>query len=93
MKTIGIIAAALISLPSQVGAATYCDFNIQANCPPPTADAEFPAEEMKIACLKDMAPFANESDDLKQAILTSCIGYARTRFEMAHAAQVNITPP
>jgi len=85
-KTLIAIAAALIliSMSPHVTAATYCDFNIRTDCPPPVADAEFPAEEMKIACLKDMVPFANESEEFKQAILSSCVGYARARFEMAH---------
>ena len=78
-----VIALSLISV-SYAKAATYCDFNIRADCPPPIADAEFPAEEMKSACLKDMASIANELDELKQAILSSCVNYARIRFERAH---------
>jgi hypothetical protein len=73
-------------MPSYAGTATYCDFNIRADCPPPIDDVEFPAEEMKAACLKDMASLSNESDELKQAILSSCINYARARFEAAHGA-------
>jgi hypothetical protein len=71
-------------MPSYAGTATYCDFNIRADCPPAVADVEFPLEEIKIACLKDMAPFSNEPEELKHAMLTSCIGYARTRFEITH---------
>jgi hypothetical protein len=86
MKTLPCIVIVLlfVSMPSYAGTSTYCDFNIRADCPPPIADAEFPAEEMKAACLKDMEALANESEELKQAVLSSCVNYARARFEIAH---------
>jgi hypothetical protein len=50
------------------------------------AGSEFPADEIKAACLKDMAPLSGEPDDLKQAVLSSCINYARHQFNVAHGS-------
>jgi hypothetical protein len=79
-----VIVLSLTGGPSY--AATYCDFNIRADCPPPIADAEFPADEMKAACLKDIdtTALANESDELKDMLLGGCVNYARSRFAIAH---------
>ena len=87
MKTLTAITTALmlsVAATIHARAATYCDFNIKTDCPPAISDVAFPLEEIKIACFKDMAPFSNEPEELKQAMLTSCIGYARTRFEITH---------